>query len=145
MKRLIVGLLAVILVLGVIGCGASESETQFIKDSSAGPAPVPEPMTPGRDSGGIAIPSPTIMKPPVEEGQGASYDHDDELALIDRMIIRTGDMQLVVEDVASSMEQITDLADTYEGWVVNSNSWQERLGQDESYLCFNEGYYGPGY
>jgi len=35
-------------------------------------------------------------------------------------------MTLVVVDVASAMEQITNLAASYNGFVVNSNSWQDR-------------------
>jgi hypothetical protein len=42
------------------------------------------------------------------------------------MIIRTASMYLVVEDVARAIEQITQLATTYKGFVVSSNSWQER-------------------
>jgi len=41
------------------------------------------------------------------------------------MIVRTGDMYLVVEDVAVSLEQIAQLAETYSGYVVSSNSWQD--------------------
>jgi PKD repeat protein len=41
------------------------------------------------------------------------------------MIIRSGDMALVVEDVADTIQKITRLADTYEGFVVSSNSWNE--------------------
>jgi hypothetical protein len=42
------------------------------------------------------------------------------------MIIRTGDMQLVVADVAAAIVQISNLAKSYGGFVVSSNSWQER-------------------
>lgn len=37
------------------------------------------------------------------------------------MIIRNGNMQLVVDDVNTAMEQIANLATTYGGFVVNSN------------------------
>ncbi len=42
----------------------------------------------------------------------------------DRMIVRTGDMAMVVEDVESSIESIKRLAETYEGWVVSSSIWK---------------------
>ena len=42
------------------------------------------------------------------------------------MIIRTGNMELVVVDVAAAMERISGLARDYDGFVVASNSWQER-------------------
>jgi hypothetical protein len=42
----------------------------------------------------------------------------------DRMIVRTGDMAMVVENVESSIENIKLLAETYEGWVVSSSMWK---------------------
>jgi hypothetical protein len=42
----------------------------------------------------------------------------------DRMIVRTGDMAMVVENVESSIERIKQLAETYEGWVVSSSMWK---------------------
>jgi hypothetical protein len=42
----------------------------------------------------------------------------------DRMIVRTGDMAMVVENVEASIENIKQLAGTYEGWVVSSSMWK---------------------
>jgi PKD repeat protein len=41
------------------------------------------------------------------------------------MIVRTGSMSLIVEDVAKAIEQIVALASSYNGYVVSSNSWRE--------------------
>ena len=41
------------------------------------------------------------------------------------MIVRTGNMALVVEDVSAAIDRIAGLADTFEGYVVSSSSWQE--------------------
>jgi hypothetical protein len=43
----------------------------------------------------------------------------------ERMIVRTGNMQLVVEDVRASIDKINELAETLEGFVVSSSSWRE--------------------
>jgi len=43
----------------------------------------------------------------------------------DRMIIRTANMQLVVDDVRDTIDKITDLAQDQQGYVVNSSSWKE--------------------
>ena len=43
----------------------------------------------------------------------------------ERMIVRTGDMSLVVADVAIAIERIAGFAESYEGYVVSSNSWRE--------------------
>ena len=42
------------------------------------------------------------------------------------MIVRTANLQLLVTDVGSAIAQITTLASTYGGFVVSSNSWQDR-------------------
>ena len=47
----------------------------------------------------------------------------------ERMIVRTGNMALVVEDVSATIEQISVMTVGFKGYVVNSNVWQnnERL------------------
>jgi len=44
---------------------------------------------------------------------------------IERMVVRTGNMQLVVEDVRTTIDQITELTESLEGYVVSSKSWKE--------------------
>ena len=41
------------------------------------------------------------------------------------MIVRTGDMQLVVADVLAAIERIAGLAGSADGYVVSSSSWRE--------------------
>jgi hypothetical protein len=41
------------------------------------------------------------------------------------MIVRTGDMSLVVSDVATAIEQIAGIAGSFDGYVVSSNSWRD--------------------
>ena len=43
----------------------------------------------------------------------------------DRMVVRTGNMQLVVSDVAASLDQVVKLANSLQGYVVNSQKWKE--------------------
>jgi len=44
----------------------------------------------------------------------------------ERMIVRTGDMALVVEDVPVAIDHITVMADSFQGYVVSSRVWKER-------------------
>jgi hypothetical protein len=48
---------------------------------------------------------------------------------IDRMIVRTGNLEIVVDDVPTAIEQITALAENLDGYVVTSRMWKsgERL------------------
>ncbi|HEY91632.1 MAG TPA: DUF4349 domain-containing protein [Dehalococcoidia bacterium] len=44
----------------------------------------------------------------------------------ERMIVRTGDVWLVVNDVPVAIDQITGMADGFNGYVVSSRVWKER-------------------
>ena len=52
------------------------------------------------------------------------FDTNQQLAA-ERMIVRTGDVALVVEDVPVAIDRITKMADGLEGYVVSSNVWKE--------------------
>jgi len=119
MKRLILGLLMVFILVGTIACAAAEQSSQAPRpEPTPSPVPAPSVITP---EGPVPAPEPAPMPP--KEGTSTGYDQswDGE-----RMIVRSGYMALVVVDVASAMEQITSLAGTYNGFVVSSNSWQDR-------------------
>jgi PKD repeat protein len=133
MKRLILVLVAVLLLLaGTVACSESETLGGPFPTPTPTPAPMPAPAAPqsesifGRNSS--SVPAPTIVMEtppmPVEDYAGAGKDGSyDDSATIDRMIIRSGSMVLVVEDVQSAIEYIADLATTYGGFVVSSNSY----------------------
>jgi hypothetical protein len=119
----------------MVGTAACASPGMSIK-GTAESAPAPEPTPPAptvptapRESGIIMeTPAPVITIPePTPTPTPAPEEVDYEQAWTgERMIIRTGSMTLVVEDVAAAIEQITRLSATYEGYVVSSNSWQDR-------------------
>ncbi|HJX13764.1 MAG TPA: DUF4349 domain-containing protein, partial [Dehalococcoidales bacterium] len=139
MKKLIAGILVGLILVGTAACAAAPKSAPV---PAPAPSPVPAPMPPessglfgGRDTVVVQTPPPVISLPPapsptptpvpapkapVEVSQtGQPWEGD-------RMIIRTGDMSLVVTDVAAAIEQITRLAASYNGFVVSSNTWQER-------------------
>ncbi len=57
------------------------------------------------------------MPPGTAEG-GEAWDTE-------RMIVRTGQMSLVVEDIPAAIDKITRLAESYKGYVVSSRTWRE--------------------
>ncbi len=94
MKRLIIVLSLVVLLLVPVACAKAPE--------GVAPMPVPAPMPSERndsykDTGAGALPS-------TEE----------------RMIVRTGEMSLVVEDVVGTKDEIARLATSYGGYVVSS-------------------------
>lgn len=91
MKRLIIVLSLVVLLLVPVACARAPE--------GVAPLPAPAPMPSEKDEGF----APGAL-PPNEE----------------RMIVRTGEMSLVVEDVVGAKDEIAQLAARYEGYVVSS-------------------------
>jgi len=73
--------------------------------------------------------APTPAVPPTPEidleiPPSEAYSESSELQ-DSRMIVRTADMSLVVNDVATTLDQVTDLAENLGGYVVSSQRWQD--------------------
>ena len=123
MKRLVIISTLIVLAAALFACAAPQSA------EAPAPAPAPEiviPQAPGvvvetppKESGGVAVPAPTPAPAPVPTNGNDSYIETD------RMIIRTANMQLVVDDVRDTINNIAQLAQDQEGYVVNSSSWKE--------------------
>jgi len=109
MKRLImVSAFIVILVVTAVACASSPQGIAPPPDS----APIPAPMSPG------------------QSGEDESYKDAGAGTLApteERMIVRSGDMSLVVEGVVGARDKIAHLAASYGGYVVSSQiSGEER-------------------
>ena len=63
-------------------------------------------------------PAPTATSLPVSPVSQAALPSD-------RMVVRNGNMQLVVKDVPASLDQVVKLANDLKGFVVNSQKWKE--------------------
>ncbi len=135
MKKLIAGLLVIIILLGTVACA------EGAREPTPEPTPTPAPAPPSQPSGMFNFGGEDSAAPPVviqqapapvieipsaahtEPGKGVS-DYDESF-VPERMIVRTGEMALVVTDVLETMEKIIELAGRYDGYVVSSNSWRE--------------------
>jgi len=98
MKRLIIGLMLIMLLLVPVSCASPPSA-----ETMPGVAPLPEREEAYDKAGGEALPS--------VDGE--------------RMIVRTGDMSLMVEDVVEAQDEIAQLAVGLDGYVVSSRIWGE--------------------
>ncbi len=92
MKRLIIGLALVALLLVTVSCASA-------------PAPSSEEAA---------------LMPPVEFKGGGEYRAETTEITQERMIVRTGDISLVVEDVINARDDIAQLALRFDGYVVSS-------------------------
>ncbi len=104
MKKLITGLMLVILLLVSVSCAKAPEET------------APAPMLPGQEE--ALMPS---GREDVYSESGAGVLPSTE----ERMIVRTGEMSLVVEDVVDVRDEIAQLALSFDGYVVSSRIWGE--------------------
>ena len=105
MKRLIIGLALVALLLVSVSCFAPAEEP---------PPPVPP----------VVVPAPAESSSFWLEGGGDEGRADGTAVLIttdQRMIVRSGDISLVVDDVNQTMQAISQLAVGYNGYVVSSS------------------------
>jgi hypothetical protein len=107
----ITGLLLVVTLLLSVSCGRAPSEAE-------------------EQSGRMILPAPEIE---VEEEKVSAIETAAPVAIdvgedwaTERMIVRTGNMSLVVEDVPDAIEQITGMANNLGGYVVSSRVWKER-------------------
>lgn len=104
MKKIVVASMMVILILIPAACAGAAEEAP----SAVAPAEPPAPAVPVVEVGREGYPSEDM--PAVTE---------------ERMIIRTGDMSLVVNDVMLARDEIAQLAVNLNGYVVSSRIWGE--------------------
>ena len=104
MNKLLKLSIPILLILGLVlisGCGASPSKAPSVPDEG------------GPDEQGLA---------PVDGGRDGSELTDDLTE--DRKIVRTGSMTLEVEDIAEAMDEIAEMADEFNGYVVSSHKYE---------------------
>ena len=128
-----------LLIAGILGCGGWE-ESQDATTDSYDPAATAAPAAAAAPTAAPAAtfaPAPTGTPAPASAGMA-----DGALAAVtsavskvqpspatrDRVIVHTGNMLLVVDDVAGSVDRITGMAREFGGWVVNSDRSSRHRG-----------------
>jgi len=114
MKRLIIGLILVVCLLAPAGCAPEAAPPPPSEEEEMPPAMPKEEAPP---------PAPEI--PAAPEAPSVSQEQLGQPWATERMIVRTGDISLIVEDVPEAMNQITGLAASFGGYVVSSKRWRE--------------------
>jgi len=113
--KVITGLLLVLALLGTVSCASASEEGKGVIREETEEERV---VAPGISAGEWE-----------SSGQSATevdfgLDSNEQFAT-DRMIVRNGNMMLVVEDVTIAIDQITWMAESYDGYVVSSRVWKE--------------------
>ncbi len=102
MKRLIVGLMLVMLLLVPVACAKAPPSVSVEEVPYPAEKEV-EVFIPERE--GVVVPSVGVTE--------------------ERMIVRNGEMSLVVEDVVAARDEVAQLALRFNGYVVSSRIWGE--------------------
>ena len=100
MKKLIIGLILVACLLVPVACASAPS----VEESAEGAMPAA--ISPGRDETYKGTDTDILLSTTEEE----------------RMIVRNGDMSLVVEDIVDARDEIAQLAVRFDGYVVSSQT-----------------------
>ena len=143
MKKLIIGLLAVTCLLVLTSCSSSPDYEFRIGDSDYSfddDVMWPEYIVVSESS--ASSPDTTVIEfsPPSpsdtlfpqsskdEGGEESDLPGSGQIDQIDteRMIVRTGDIRMVVDDIAITLEEITGIAEDSGGSVISSNIWKEQ-------------------
>jgi len=114
---MIIGLILVICLLVLVSCARQPSQGEKSTAGGAPPAPEIEEW----------MEEEVVVRTTAEESVVTTtkeLDVGEEWAT-ERMIVRTGDISLVVEDVPVAIDRITGMADGFEGYVVSSSVWKE--------------------
>jgi len=125
MKKLLFVFLAILLVLVGAACSAAPKPAPSPAPAPA-PAPAPSFPRPVPAPTPAPAPMPPVISVPGKGGEAVQPDFGAQQPVdSDRMIVRTGNLQLIVNDVAQSMERIAQMATSFDGYVVTSIQFRE--------------------
>lgn len=119
-KLLIIGLVLIVGMLASVSCAASSPAPSIAPEPTVtvqvpAPMPAPAPMSPGREE----------AYSETKDGSPVAVSETGQTGVTERMIVRIGNMWLVVDDVPIAMDQIIELTDSFDGYVVSSQRWKE--------------------
>jgi hypothetical protein len=133
MKKLIaISLLVLILITTTAACAGSAPSRGPVQggtsssgyyDGEKGGMPPPATTTAAQAP---AYPAPSATKYPSAEDSNYVHAEPAPSAIPEeRMVVRTGNMQMVVDDISAAMDNITGMATSLGGYIVNSQRWKE--------------------
>jgi PKD repeat protein len=122
-KRLLVVPLILILALILVGCSSKPS----VGESAGYPPAASGTVTRNATAYPGFAPAPTTLAP--SYGSKDGYSGGQSSAGVtnspDRMVVRTGNIQLVVKDIATTLDNIVKIAADNGGYVVTSQKWKD--------------------
>jgi hypothetical protein len=131
MKNILLVALGLIVLIFTIGCSAGQSSVGLSDKQSVMSAPgsggrsVPATYTSAPKTAAAPFPTPYItVSVPASAPNGGAFQSTLNISA-DRMVVRTGNIQMVVNQISVTLEGINQIAARYGGYVVNSQQWKE--------------------
>lgn len=115
MKRMITGITLIILLLIAVSC--TSPSTMLPSEEPA--------YTPSEEPAYAPALAPYPAEMPVTYEDAGAVAEAGHPQATERMIVRTAEIALVVNDVALALDQVVDLAENFDGYVVSSTRWKE--------------------
>ena len=115
MKKVLVLFLSLFLALTAFSCSGEKTGDETADGQNKYYPPVTT------TTGSAYYPDSFTLYPPGEDYQGSGSVTK---TAIDRMIVNNGNLTLVVEDIPDTLDEINRIAQSYQGYVVNSNNWK---------------------
>jgi hypothetical protein len=123
---LMIAVALVVIVATLVGCAAAPPSLNTTSSESAPKAGAVAPAAAARSNAPAAAPAaggaPGAPVPAPSVGPGGSSD---SAMALDRMIIRTGNLILVVQDVEAAISSVRDITQAAGGFLASSNSRYE--------------------
>ncbi len=126
MKKVLFGVLAILLLIGVAGCGGGETVHQ-VYSGEGNDGYILQTVVPTTTTF-YAAPPMTVAAAP-EKGGPTYSAYDSSTTTTDRMVIYNASLTIVADNITEALTQITNLATNFGGFVVNSN-----ISEDQSRL-----------
>ena len=124
----LLGILA--LALALVACGgAAQAEPSFGGAAPSAPSATVAPAAPAPEAVvKEVVKQVETTSGPARGGPDIASKIQASMAAQNRVIVHTGDLTLVVDDVAGGIDQVTGLSREYGGWVVSSNRKSRHSG-----------------
>ncbi len=118
MRRMLLAVLGLVAATTLVACSQSSVTRQNSESGSSSGKGFTPPAT-------TMAPATRTPAPPVVITQLPLYSGAQTVTASDRMIVRTGNISMIVEDVNVAIDRISKIAEQSTGYVVSSNSWRD--------------------
>lgn len=139
-RRLIVAAAILLAVIVLAGCGAAAPATMEVapaKEAPALPGFAAAPEQSDSSGAGVAVPAPLPTAAVFQTGPDTITSN---ISTGDHMIVKRGDIKLLVKDTDVALDGVTQIVGDTQGYIVSSRVWyQDYYGTNYKYATLTMG------